>query len=1060
MSVSRGQLLRRLTGPLLGLGTLAVYAATLSHGASPGVSARFITENAGLFYRTTASSFLWTVAVRLLAAIPVGGLADKVNLFSALCGAASVWLLYTLMSDAVRRTAELDDPDRAGAGVAAWAAGVSAAVSLAFCVPFWTVSNRAHLASFDTLLLLLALRLFQGYAAGGPARLIWAFALLYGAVATEFATAIVAAPLVGIGLLVALWRRDALTGLRVAGLALAALAVSLSLYALAAWAFYGSPGYVARTYEGFFQAVWFVWRQQYLMITRSLPRVGWLTVLLVSVVPWLTALLVARRGLNDERDWTYYVLHALMTAVAAAVILNHRMAPWPMLAERRLLVTPYVLTASLIGYLAAYWFLVPGTWWPEPEGGFRAAARRALPWISLAAFLALPCVAAVRNAGQADARPCGFIARYAEAVLDRLDGRTWLVTDGVLDDVLLVGAADRGTPLRIVNTAGANSEIYMNYVSGLMESPALKNAARLGMVALLREWFQSDTNVAARVAVLWPSDVWMAGGCAAVPRGVVFLGAADPARTDTAALLAEHQRLWADLEPALKDGLRGGERAAAYATFLLTRLSLGANNLGVFCEDLGRTNEAYTAYSKAREINPENVSALLNLHTLVRRGYAAADRKAIQADVQTLMRGAKGKYRIWSLSRHDGYVRMPEAYAQLGMMWAYSGQPGMALSGLKRAVELAPRESRSRMARALADVYLDQNREQESETLYRQLLGKDPKDVGALLGMARVAMRRNDFAEAGDFLQKAEAAGAERTRVTLAWAALHLASGRADKARIALEELVDLQPNLPAGWSLLADVLLAQGETETLDKAIERMRDVPGTELVRAFSLARLAAGRGDPAGARKHAEDALRLAPRDLRILEFILALDSSQQKWDAAEKHAKALLDIAPQNAVANYVLGSIHLMKGQYAMAEDLLRRSLAVRETPDALNNLAWLLQERGETAEAEKTARRAVELGPKSPANWDTLGVVLTRAGRLDEAADALSRALDLGGVETLCLLHMCEVQVRKGQLDRAAENLAGLRQKQRELPVREQEKLAELDRELDRLRRRATAPDS
>jgi tetratricopeptide (TPR) repeat protein len=321
-------------------------------------------------------------------------------------------------------------------------------------------------------------------------------------------------------------------------------------------------------------------------------------------------------------------------------------------------------------------------------------------------------------------------------------------------------------------------------------------------------------------------------------------------------------------------------------------------------------------------------------------------------------------------------------------------------------------------------------------------------------------MRRNDFAEAGDFLQKAEAAGAARTRVTLAWAALHLASGRADKARIALEELVDLQPNLPAGWSLLADVLLAQGETETLDKAIERMRDVPGTELVRAFSLARLAAGRGDPAGARKHAEDALRLAPRDLRILEFILALDSSQQKWDAAEKHAKALLDIAPQNAVANYVLGSIHLMKGQYAMAEDLLRRSLAVRETPDALNNLAWLLQERGETAEAEKTARRAVELGPKSPANWDTLGVVLTRAGRLDEAADALSRALDLGGVETLCLLHMCEVQVRKGQLDRAAENLAGLRQKQRELPVREQEKLAELDRELDRLRRRATAPDS
>jgi Tfp pilus assembly protein PilF len=426
--------------------------------------------------------------------------------------------------------------------------------------------------------------------------------------------------------------------------------------------------------------------------------------------------------------------------------------------------------------------------------------------------------------------------------------------------------------------------------------------------------------------------------------------------------------------------------------------------------------------------------------------------------VQRLVLGLRRKYRIWGLSRTDGYVRMPEAYVQLGMVWALSGQPGMAMAGLKQAMAMVPEERNSRVAQTIAGVYLDQGREKEGETIYRSALAKNPKATDALFGMARVLALQGKFDEAGAMLQRAEQAGAPHARVALAWAAVRLAAGEMGKARIALEELVELQPGLVPAWDMLADVLLAQADDPAIERLLERMKEVQGTELVRGFALARFCAGRNDQAGARRHGEDALRLSPGNVRVLVFVLDLDARQQRWDSAEKRAKRLLAVSPENAMAYHVLGSLHLMRGEHTLAEDFLRRSLALRENAETLNNLAWLLNERGAAADAEKAARRAIELDNKSPACWDTLGTILLRAGRLDEAGEALKRALEFAGAEPATLVHMAELQMRRGQTDRAAETLAALRLRQREMPQSDQKEVERLFREVERIRAAATPP--
>lgn len=86
-------------------------------------------------------------------------------------------------------------------------------------------------------------------------------------------------------------------------------------------------------------------------------------------------------------------------------------------------------------------------------------------------------------------------------------------------------------------------------------------------------------------------------------------------------------------------------------------------------------------------------------------------------------------------------------------------------------------------------------------------------------------------------------------------------------------------------------------------------------------------------------------------------------------------------------------IQVQLGRKAAAiEDL--RSLVDRH-PDLSAahwfNLAFLLEEQGQLAEAEAAFRRSVELDPRLDRAWYGLGLVLIRQRRFDEAALALEK---------------------------------------------------------------------
>jgi len=1038
-------------GPAFGLIALAVYGLTLSSGAYPGESAFLIVQHTRLFPRLSPSDPLWHALVEIVSALPFGGLAFRLNALSALCGALSVWLIYEIVAGAVFGLIDVSDSNRLKARIAARLAGVAAGVFLAFCIPFWIVSNRAHTLSFDILMLLCATWLLVLYAKTGLQRFVMLFTFLFGMGIVESSTFLALAPFFGVYLVLLLWRQGHLRVRSVAGVLCCAV-LGLSLYFVTAWAFYGSDGYVFRGYLSYLQILRFMVRDQYFEVTRSLPRIGWLLILCVTAVPWAVCAGVARRALNEEKDWTYYVLHVVVSALAVAVLWNVKFAPWPMLGHGKLLVAPYVLCASLYGYLIAYWYLLPGAWWPDTESRRKLWLKKWLGLVVVVPGLGLLCIAPFRNVGQADARPAGIINSYAAEILNSMQNRSWLITDGTLDGNLHVLAGERRRDLKIVNLRAAGHEVYMRYVASLFEKPRLKNLARIGLLPLVQEWLESEKDAAQDVAIVSDPDLWAGVGLTAVPMKLAFFGTRDPSGLDLDGIVAEHERFWAEVVPLVRAGLSSAGPTASIARLALAHMSKVANNLGVLLEDLGRQEQAFKAYRKAREIDPENLSALLNMVAMLDGGHKSPRGEELRGELIEVVDNLKKRYHIWSLAQRYGYVRLPQAFVNLGWTWALSGQRSLAVSSLKKAMSLLPDDKRSSVKRTLADVYFLKGEDEESEVLYRELLAENPASTHGLLGLARLAARELRFEQATDLLRKAEQAGAPQERMDLEWASMFVKKGDAARARKILEELVENKPNYRQGWALLIAVLVHQNDGDTLAQYIPRIEEQEEQRgLLSTIARGHLAMLQNDLEAARRHFESALALRPDNIQALELLLRLDVIETREKDAAEHVETLLQANPANALGNYILGSLQLENGEYALAEDSFRRSLEARKSPDVMNDLAWLLQSRNRYAEAEEFVRAALELNDKFPEVWDTLGVILMRTERLTEAETAFRRSLGIFRGNLEVFIHMAELQIMRGDKGRAQEIIDMLSGKRSQLSSESQDKLASLRRKVERM---------
>lgn len=1033
---------------LLFVFVLLAYACTLGAAPVPGESSAILAQELGGFPRMSPAHPLWRWLVALLGAVPLGPPVGRLNAFSAVCGAGLATLLYRLLREGLRAVAHEANGPHALPPWAPRVAGAVAALVTALSAPVWLAATRAGPALFDVLWLAAVMDRFLAWLRHARDRDLRWVALGCGAGLAEYAGFWLATPSLGLLGLYSLWDRARLTWRRVGGL-VALFLLGFTLYGLEAWLFTGTEGADLRGYHSFWHvlAVW--WREQALEVLRGLPRVGWLTTMLLTVVPCVALTAMLAGLLRRHPGFGDHLLGAMTAVVVLVVVANAPIAPWPLMGRRHGAVMPYVFNGLTAGGLVALFALLPQSWWTRRRvDDWRIVARRAVGGVLAAGWAVALLVLSFRNATAPDPRGAAAVARAVASVMDRIGDRRWLASDGMLDDHLRLAAALRRRPLTVVDLRQADNAVHRRYLARRLPDERLRNLADINLLTCLQTWLRENPAAAADMAVLGLPDLWMGAGLRPIPDGLVFLGQSDaPSRDEALARWRAHIAFVPVFEAAAPSPPTNAapSAGAALVAYVRRQASLAANNLGVLLEDAGATDEARRAYADARRLGGDNISALMNLGILAERGaLPETEAAAIRADLTAFAQTRKRKLDIWSLSRLHGYVRLPQAYAQMGWAWAHSGQPGLAMAGVRRAAELAGKADRPEVRRMLADVQLMQSEDDAGAELYAEALAGAPADARSILGLLAVALRRGDRARAAELFARAEELGVPRAALSVSRAMWLLAGGQATEARILLEEAVALRPRDTRAWAVLAATAWEQDDQDAADRALEALGKLPEGDVLAAALRADAAARRNDLRAQRRHLDQALARRPASIPLWERLLALDLREGRLDLAETHARRLLRLNPAHAQAAYVMGSLQLTRGAYDSAEAWLRQSVATRRAPAALNDLAWLLQLRGNYDAAETHAREALALAPEMFQAWDTLGVVLNRRQRHAEAIAALEKATALPGAGAGVALNLTRALADGGATDKARAMAESLWPRRGELSSDERVELTEL----------------
>ena len=374
-----------------------------------------------------------------------------------------------------------------------------------------------------------------------------------------------------------------------------------------------------------------------------------------------------------------------------------------------------------------------------------------------------------------------------------------------------------------------------------------------------------------------------------------------------------------------------------------------------------------------------------------------------------------------------------------------SGQPGVGMSVMNRAVELALDAGQRQMAQqALAYAHMMRGEREASEGIYRGLLAENASNVVAMVGMARLSSRKGEFEEAATWLEKAQRAGGGTRDLSLEWAELDMGAGAFDKARLILERIVDEDPTFVRGWIMLASIHHQQKDEAGLRRCLDRLDAMRGSEWAAGLVRAQVAMERMDLTTARRGFEAVHKAQPRNVNVLDRLLQIDLLEMKRDWARTHVTALLRLDPNHGLANYVMGSLQVADGEYALAEDSLRRSVAAQPSPAAHNDLACVLARRGRFVEAEQQVRAALASRKDMWHAWDTLATIQMQTGRIKDAKASLGEALTLAAEEPVVNLHRAEVHLIEGEREAAGTVLDSIAGKRAQMSLEDQKRYDEL----------------
>ncbi|MBN1916945.1 MAG: DUF2723 domain-containing protein [Verrucomicrobia bacterium] len=656
-------------------GVLAVYVITLCPTVYPGASLNAVMAATNtelvrsvdypVWQFLSSNSLMWISSNKAWA----------LNLFSAVCGAAAIGLLFRLFSRfGHTRTRDELVRYRGQPNLARWAA-LSAALLVAFSHTFWRASVTAGTDTLNVLMLMLVTHFLVRYRETRKKRYFMGYAIVYSVALANFPSMLLLLPIYLV--LSIMWCREAYADLITLG---ATILISAALFAAA---LFSAPAGFAAAHraEYFLQPLqitrpvfdYLIWYWNQIRPTLPMGGIGgalqWLLGIVLPTLPpvlYLTFTKPERRG--GEMGSATAITDGILRFLAFAYTLFGLLALFDLVigpysgTGREGFLVVYVVVGGWVCYMLGYWVVLFTSRSATSPDGRRTYSRPAYA-VLVAIMLVLPAANLVKHM-QVDRSGLKGFTLLEDFANDTITSATAAAADASTEQnaVILVYdnwgsllryvhqnriSAEMASKVQIVDVAGAlaldtrylDKNEYLRvelYGQPIGPRDAQTDPARSPDLstteAALRymEYAARDDRTRASRNVLVTADrdrfdhrsAQIVSSSELVPQGLVYRlvargGFASPPEEE---MVASGLDLWGKLRLNALEPRPVDKWPPAVQPYLL-RASKLANDFGVYCHKYAGVDTATQFYEKALDLYDMSYSAIRNLLIL----YAAQE---------------------------------------------------------------------------------------------------------------------------------------------------------------------------------------------------------------------------------------------------------------------------------------------------------------------------------------------------------------------------------------------------------------------------------------------------
>lgn len=206
----------------------------------------------------------------------------------------------------------------------------------------------------------------------------------------------------------------------------------------------------------------------------------------------------------------------------------------------------------------------------------------------------------------------------------------------------------------------------------------------------------------------------------------------------------------------------------------------------------------------------------------------------------------------------------------------------------------------------------------------------------------------------------------------------------------------------------------------TLRTSFHFLRVLMSASVQRKLKLAHQSLGSGDVAAAARLCEEVLERAPRNPEALWLLGTAALMQGRAQAAVPVLERALAAAPERGSTLESLGLAYLMTGEFPAAEGVLRRAAKMPGAPPSVRmRLGIALLEQGQYGAAIAELERAVTAEPRDRDAQLNLGRAYAGAGEWSDAQGAFERVLAIDPHSADALYNLGLTQMERGEPGRA-----------------------------------------